>query len=154
MKRYKCVVIVLAFLILCAAAMAATISHDWPASATQIEGVADGYTTLSGTTEEFSSVVTMDTGGEMVAIAYVEINYDATPTDNVVIKVYRGRDNTAGTRDTRPCVMIYGDNSVDPERISVPIPAANNWWISVTQDGSTDSHDVRTYWEGVEGTSV
>ncbi len=58
----------------------ATIKKNW-ASQSQIEGVSDAYTTLSGTTEEYSSDVDLETNGYEGAHVTVEIDYDATPTD-------------------------------------------------------------------------
>jgi hypothetical protein len=60
----------------------ATISKNW-ASQSQIIGTGDGYVTLSGTTESFSSDVDLETNGYEGAHIIIEINYDATPADEV-----------------------------------------------------------------------
>jgi len=62
-----------------------TISKNWAAQA-QIEGSGDGYTTLSGTTEEFSADIDLETNGYEGAHIIVEIDYDSDPTDEVKIK--------------------------------------------------------------------
>jgi hypothetical protein len=57
-----------------------TIKKNW-ATQSQIAGSGDGYITLSGTTESYSSDVDLETNGYEGAHVIVEINYDATPTD-------------------------------------------------------------------------
>jgi len=139
--------------LLCGFLFGATITEDWPASLTQIEGTADGYSTLSGTTEEYSSIVNMDTSGNTGAIVYVEVNYDSTPTDQVTISLYRHRTNSTDTRDTTAVWAMQGDKSVDPQRISFTVTDCHYFSVGVKQSGSTDTHDVRTYWEGKTGAS-
>ena len=51
----------------------ATISRNWT-SQSQIIGTDDGYVTLSGTTESFSSDVDMETNGYEGAHVTVEID--------------------------------------------------------------------------------
>ncbi|MBW1723501.1 MAG: hypothetical protein JRJ78_15770 [Deltaproteobacteria bacterium] len=63
-------------------------------SATQIIGTGDGYITLSGTTESFSSNVDMATNGYEGAHVIVEMDYDGTPTDEVEISIYGSLDGT------------------------------------------------------------
>lgn len=151
-KRAKWACIV-ASVLLTGILLGATITDDWPASLTQIEGTADGYSTLSGTTEEYSAIVNMDTAGNTGAIVYVEVNYDSTPTDQVTISLYRHRTNSTDTRDTTAVWAMQGDKSVDPQRISFTVTDSHYFSIGVKQSGSTDSHDVRIYWEGKTGAS-
>lgn len=120
----------------------ATISKSWE-SATQIEGSGDGYTTLSGTTEEYSAAVDMVTSGFEAAHVIVEINYDATPTDEVKIKLYGSLDGT--NFDDTPIWEMQGDNSVDPQQLSFIIKELAHFRIGLQQTGSTNSHDVRAY---------
>ena len=65
----------------------ATINKNW-ASAVQIIGSGDGFLTLSGTTESFSSDVDLESNGYEGAHLIVEINYDASPSDEVEISLY------------------------------------------------------------------
>ena len=68
--------------------MAATIKKDW-GSQIWIEGDAvPTYTTLSGTTEAFSDDIDLETSGYEGAWVIVEVDFEATPVGNVVVKVY------------------------------------------------------------------
>jgi len=120
----------------------ATIKKNWAAQ-TQIEGTSDGYTTLSGTTEEYSADVDLEANGYEGAHVIVEINYDASPTDEVKIKLYGSLDGT--NYDDTPIWEIQGDRSVDPQQLSFVIKDLAHFRLSFQQTGSTDSHDVRAY---------
>ena len=118
----------------------ATITPTWAASS-QIEGVADAYTTLSGTTEEYSSSIDMT--GHDRAHVIVEVNFDATPTDNVQVNVYGSLDGT--NFDDVPLSSVIIDNGTDPSQITLVIEGLVHARIGCVQTGSTDSHDVRAY---------
>ena len=120
----------------------ATIKKNW-ATQNQIEGTGDGYTTLSGTTEEYSADVDLETNGYEGAHVIVEINYDATPMDEVKIKLYGSHDGT--NYDDTPIWEIQGDKSVDPQQLSFIIKDLAHFRLGFQQIGSTDSHDVRAY---------
>lgn len=120
----------------------AMIKKNW-ATQTQIEGSGDGYTTLSGTTEEYSADVDLETNGYEGAHVIVEINYDATPTDEVKIKLYGSLDGT--NYDDTPIWEMQGDKSVDPQQLSFIIKDLAHFRLGFQQTGSTDSHDVRAY---------
>lgn len=120
----------------------ASISKSWSAAA-QILGTADGYVTLSATTEQYSSDVDLETDGYEGAQVIVEVNFDGTPTDHVDVSVYGSLDGT-NYDDT----AIWGqriDKAVDPNQISMVIRDLAHFQIGVKQTGSTDSHDVRAY---------
>jgi len=97
-------------------------------SATQIIGTGDGYITLSGTTESFSSNVDMATNGYEGAHVIVEMDYDGTPTDEVEISIYGSLDGT---------------NYDDTPRFIIKDVA--HFRLGVKQAGTTDSHNVRAY---------
>jgi len=120
----------------------ATIKKNWAAQS-QIEGTGDGYTTLSGTTEEYSTDVDLETNGYEGAHVIVEINYDASPTDEVKIKLYGSLDGT--NYDDTPMWEIQGDKSVDPQQLSFIIKDLAHFRLGFQQTGSTNSHDVRAY---------
>lgn len=120
----------------------ATIKKNWAAQS-QIEGTGDGYTTLSGTTEEYSADVDLETNGYEGAHVIVEINYDASPTDEVKIKLYGSLDGT--NYDDTPIWEIQGDKSVDPQQLSFIIKDLAHFRLGFQQTGSTNSHDVRAY---------
>jgi hypothetical protein len=120
----------------------ATISRNC-ASQSQIIGTGDGYFTLSGTTESYSSDIDMETNGYEGAHVTVEIDYDATPTDEVNIKLYGSLDGT--NYDDTPIWEMQGDKSVDPQQLSFIVRDLAHFRIGVQQTGSTDSHNVRAY---------
>lgn len=120
----------------------ATIKKNW-ASQSQIEGTGDGYTTLSDTTEEYSSDVDMETNGYEGAHVTVEIDYDATPTDEVKIKLYGSLDGS--NYDDTPIWEMQGDKSVDPQQLSFIIKDLAHFRLGFQQTGSTNSHNVRAY---------
>lgn len=120
----------------------ATISKVF-ATQQQIEGAADAYTTLSGTTEEYSSDVDLETSGHEGAHVRVEINFDATPTDNVVCNIYGSLDGT--NYDDTPIYSIELDQNTDPNQISLVVKDVAHFRVGLVQTGSTDSHDVRVY---------
>lgn len=112
-------------------------------SQSQIIGSGDGYVTLSGTTESFSSDIDLETNGYEGVHVIVEINYDATPIDEVEIAIYGSLDGSA--YDDTPIFKMRGDHDVDPQQISLIIRDLLHARIGVKQTGSTDSHDVRAY---------
>ena len=120
----------------------ATIKKNW-ASQSQIEGTGDGYTTLSGTTEEYSADVDMETNGYEGAHVTVEIDYDTTPTDEVKIKLYGSLDGS--NYDDTPIWEMQADKSVDPQQLSFIIKDLAHFRLGFQQTGSTDSHNVRAY---------
>lgn len=120
----------------------ATIKKNWAAQ-TQIEGTGDGYTILSGTTEEYSADVDLETNGYEGAHVIVEINYDASPADEVNIKLYGSLDGT--NYDDTPIWEIQGDKSIDPQQLSFIIKDLAHFRLGFQQTGSTNSHDVRAY---------
>ena len=120
----------------------ATIKKNW-ASQSQIEGVSDAYTTLSGTTEEYSSDVDLETNGYEGAHVIVEINYDSTPTDEVKIKLYGSLDGS--NYDDTPIWEMQGDKSTDPQQLSFIVKDLAHFRLGFQQTGSTDSHDVKAY---------
>ena len=120
----------------------ATISKNW-ATQSQIAGSGDGYITLSGTTESYSSDVDLETSGYEGAHVIVEINYDASPTDDVKIKLYGSLDGS--NYDDTPIWQMQGDISVDPQQLSFIIKDLAHFRLGFQQTGSTDSHDVRAY---------
>ena len=120
----------------------ATIKKNW-ASQSQFEGTSDGYTTLSGTTEEYSADVDLETNGYEGAHVTVEIDYDATPTDEVKIKLYGSLDGS--NYDDTPIWEMQGDKSVDPQQLSFIVKDLAHFRLGFQQTGSTDSHNVRAY---------
>jgi len=119
-----------------------TINKNW-GSQTQIIGTGDGYITLSGTTESYSTDVDMETNGYEGAHVTIEIDHDNSPTDEVKIKLYGSLDGS--NYDDTPILEMQGDKSVDPQQLSFIIKDPAHFRIGVQQTGSTDSHNVRAY---------
>jgi hypothetical protein len=119
-----------------------TIDRNW-ASPSQIIGTGDGYVTLSGTTESYSSDVDTETNGYEGAHVTVEIDYDASPTDEVKIKLYGSLDGS--NYDDTPIWEMQGDKSVDPQQLSFIVRDLAHFRIGIQQTGSTNSHNVRAY---------
>ena len=120
----------------------ATINRNWT-SQSQIIGTGDGYVTLSSTTESYSSDVDTETNGYEGAHVILEIDYDASPTDEVKIKLYGSLDGS--NYDDTPIWEMQGDKSVDPQQLSFVVRDLAHFRIGVQQTGSTNSHNVRAY---------
>lgn len=118
------------------------IYRTWT-SDTYIEATSSTFTTLSGTTEEFSSTVDLGTNGYDLIYLWPEIDFDVTPTDDVTINVYSSHDG--GTNwDDIPIYSITVDSGTDPSLLAIkiqnPPPTIR---VGFVQTGTTDSHDVR-----------
>lgn len=120
----------------------ATISKKWAAES-QIIGEGDGFITLSGTTEQYSSDVDLETSGYEGAHVIVIIDYNASPTDEVKIKIYGSLDGSS--YDKTPIWEMQGDHDVDPQQLSFIIKDLAHFRIGVQQTGSTNTHDVKAY---------
>lgn len=120
----------------------ATIKRSFAAQS-QIIGTGDGYVTLSGTTESFSSDVDLETNGYVGSHIIVEMDYDVTPTDEIEIGVYGSLDGT--NYDDTSIFSQQGDHDIDPQQMSFIIQDVLHFRIGVKQTGSTDSHNVRAY---------
>lgn len=120
----------------------ATTTKNW-ASQSQIIGTGDGWITLSGTTESFSSDVDLVTNGYEGAHLVVEIDYDASPTDQINVKLYGSLDGS--NYDDTPIWEMEADNGTDPQQLSFIIKDLAHFRIGVCQTGSIDSHNVRAY---------
>lgn len=122
----------------------ATISKSWAAEV-QIEGTTDGYTTLSGTTEEYSTSVDLETDGYEGATLELGINFDTTPTDNVEIRVYASKDGSYVTTDLPFIGPIEIDNAVDTLSLHLIVRDLPHFRVGFVQTGATNTHDVRAY---------
>ncbi len=119
-----------------------TISKKF-ASVVQIIGSNDGWVTLSGITESFSSNVDLSANGYEGAHLIVETDYDTSPTDNVTISIYGSLDGV--NYDDTPLWSVQGDKAVDPQQLSFIVRDLAHFRVGVKQTGSTDSHNVRAY---------
>lgn len=120
----------------------ATIRRQFKAQQ-QIIGTGDGYVTLSGTTESFSDDIDLESSGQVGAHILVEMDYDSTPTDEVVVSLYGSLDGV--NYDDTPIWSMQGDHDVDPQQLTFVVKDVLHARVGVKQTGSTDSHDVRAY---------
>ena len=132
----------------------AAINRTWT-SQTWIEG--DGtptWTTLSGTTEEYSSSVDLGTNGYDLIYIWPEVDFDATPTDDVDVKLYSSPDGGTSWDDT-PFYTMRIDKGTDPNQLPIklkdPPPDIR---VGMVQTGSTDSHNVRCSYKASRWTSA
>ena len=121
----------------------ATGKRVWT-SETFIEGDATPtFTTLSGTTEELSSTVDMATNGYDLVHIWPDVNFDATPTDDVWFRLYSSSDGGTDWDDVAFYEQLL-DSATDPQQILVVLKdPPPTWRAGFQQTGSTDSHDVR-----------
>ena len=122
----------------------ATIKKVWAAKV-QIEGLPDGYTTLSGTTEEYSSSVDMETNGYEGATLEIGWNFGPTPTDNIEIRIYVSKDGFYVVADLPFIGPIEIDNGVDIASVHILVRDLPHFRVGIKQTGAVDSHDVRAY---------
>lgn len=113
----------------------------------QIIGTTNGYITLSGVTEVLSSNVTIETrdirGGWDGVMIDVEVDFDATPTDDVEVNIYGSLDGV--TYDNVPLYSFIVSKDLDPSILSFRIDYIPNLKVGIKQTGATDSHNVRVY---------
>ena len=121
----------------------ATGKKSW-SSQTQVIGTSDGYVNLS-TTEVFSSDIDLETNGYEGAHVIVEIDYASSPTDEVTINFYGSLDGV--NYDDTPFLSMQGDNGTDPQQLSFIITGYAHIRIGLVQDGSTDTHTARAYYQ-------
>lgn len=120
----------------------AIISKSW-SEPEQIAGVSNGYITLSGVTEQYSSDIDLEAGGYDGAHVIVEVNFDSTPTDYVDVALYGSLDGT-NYDDT----SLWGqriDKLTSPNQISFVVRDLAHARVGVKQTGNVNSHDVRIY---------
>jgi len=129
----------------------ADIRKSWGAE-TQIEGSGGGWTTLSGTTEEYSADVDLETNGYEGAHVIVEVDADATPTDDVKVKIYGSLDGS--NYDDTPMAQVTVDTATDPNQISIVVRDVAHCRLGFQQTGATDSHNVRAYYQAWRWQSV
>lgn len=127
----------------------ATIGRNFTALA-QIIGAGDTYEELAGTAEELSSSV--DLTGAQGAHVVVEVNFDGTPTDDVIVNTYGSLDGAAF--DDVPYGSFLISNETDPAQVSFAVQDLAHFRIGMVQNGSTDGHDVRAYVRTYDYTSA
>ncbi len=115
---------------------------------TWIVGGVSSWSTLSGTTETYSSVVDLETNGYDGAEIFPEVEFDASPTDDVDLNVY-GHNGTK--RDDTPFAAFTIGKETDPNQASFTVTNRTRFVIGFQQTGSTDSHNVRASYKAWRG---
>ena len=121
-----------------------TITKSWTDQA-QIIGSGGDWITLSGVTEVFSSGVDLETNGYEGAHILVEVDFDESPTDDIDLAVYGSLDGT--NFDDALMTGLRISREADPSQISIIVRDVAHFRLGVKQTGSTDSHNVRAYYE-------
>jgi hypothetical protein len=121
-----------------------TITKSWT-DQTQIIGSGGEWITLSGTTETFSSGVDLETNGYEGAHVIVEVDFDESPTDDVEVALYASLDGS--NWDDTALTKLRVSRETDPNQISLVVRDVPHFRLGVEQTGSTDSHNVRAYYE-------
>jgi hypothetical protein len=121
----------------------ATGKRVWTAEAWINAAGAGSFDTLSGTTEEYTSTVDLATNGYDLVTFWCDLNFDATPTDDMDVKVYSSPDGGTDWDDI-PIYTIRVDSATDPAQFAItiqnPPPTLR---LGFVQTGSTDTHDFR-----------
>lgn len=121
----------------------ATWNYVWEA-ASQIIGTGDGWVTLAGTAQT-TAAVNFETSGQLGCHVLAEVDFDASPTDYVDVKLYGSLDGGVNFDDT-PLLTVRVDKATDPNQISIPLPGdLCAYVVGCVQSGTTDSHNVRVY---------
>ncbi len=121
-----------------------TITKSWT-DQTQVIGSGGGWVTLSGTTEAFSSGVDLETNGYEGAHVIVEADFDPSPTDDVEVALYASLDGS--NWDDTALTKLRISKETDPHQVSLIVRDVADFRLGVKQTGSTDSHNVRAYYE-------
>lgn len=112
-----------------------------------IEGGASSWTTLTGTTEEFTDAIDNTTNGYDSLYLWPEVDFDVGPTDDVECNLYSSPDGT--NWDDTPFASQRIDKDTDPNQLVMivrdPPPYVR---AGMVQTGATDSHNVRLSWIG------
>ena len=118
-----------------------TYQHDWNDDTWTTGTPTTAAETLSGTTESLTGSI--DAGAYWSVQITVDINYDATPTDDITINLYGSVDGT--NWDDTPMDFVAGDKSTDPEQLTIMVWNPPKYLrVGFVQSGSTDSHDIST----------
>lgn len=95
-------------------------------------------------TELFSSAVTL-TPGEL-AHCEVEANPPATPTDDLLVRVYGTLDAATENWDDTPIFEFAIDKDTDPNKVSFIVSGLYKFRLGFIRDGTTDTI-VTDAWE-------
>jgi len=118
-----------------------TYQHDWNDDSWTTGSPISAAKILSGSTE--SRTGSIDAGAYWSVQVTFDINYDASPTDEITIYLYGSKDGT--NFDDTPMDYVTGDSDQDPEQMTIMVlnpPAYLQ--IGFQQSGSTDSHAIST----------
>jgi hypothetical protein len=102
-------------------------------------------------TELFSDAV-QPNAGEQVHVE-VEADFPATPTDDLLVRLYATLDDTSENWDDTPVLEFAIDNGTDPNKVSFIVSGLYKWRLGFIRDGSTDTITVNA-WIRRDGVSL
>lgn len=132
----------------------ATIKKVWTAQTWIVGDATPTWVTLSGVIESYSAAIDLATNGYSQIVFWPEVDFDATPTDDVEFKIYTSADG--GTTFTNIALSpLTISKNLDPSNLEVvienPPPTLR---VGFVQTGSTDSHNVRCSYKAANWSSV
>ena len=90
-------------------------------------------------TEQFFDVNILPNPGELVHVE-VEVDFVGSPTDDMIVAVYRTLDDTSENWDDVADLEFVIDKGTDPNKASFLLSGGFKHRIGVRRDGSTDTH--------------
>jgi len=117
----------------------AVFQHDWNDDSWTSGTPTTAAETLSGTTESLTG--TIDCESYWSVQITVDIDHNASPTDEVEIHLYGGA--VSGAMDDLPFAVQIADHDVDPCQLTILVPDPPAYLrVGFVQTGSTDSHEI------------
>lgn len=95
----------------------------------------------SVTTEQFFDD-TPQLDPNQIAHIEIEANPPASPTDDLLVKVYGTLDASSENWDDTPILEFRIDKDSDPNKVSFRVSGVYKFRVGVQRDGSTDSYTV------------
>jgi hypothetical protein len=122
----------------------ATISKSWAAQQQILGGSGDSWTTMAtGTAENLSDNVDLETDGYEGAHVLVEVDGPATPTDYVDVSIFAALN--ASDYDDYALFSQRIERSSVAKQISLIVKDVAHFKVGVKHSGGTDSYLARVY---------
>ena len=111
----------------------ATLSKSWTSETTIMNAV-------SVTTGSWSDDVDLETSGYEGAHVTVDADFQASPTDNLIVEIRASLDGT--NYDDTPLISLTIDKTTDPNQVSFIIADVANFKLFCKRSGTTDTITV------------
>lgn len=102
-------------------------------------------------TEQYSTAFTLNPG-ELVHVE-VEGDFVASPTDNLIVKVYGTLDDSTENWDDTPFLQFQIDKGIDPNKVAFIVRSFYKCRLGCIRDGATDTITVNA-WYRSDGVSL